>query len=107
MLAGCSRSHVASQISRREGSHVLFILPGKCQQLIPNGRVVGKKRCQEQCDLSLPAWALVGHPARRCHCRKAFSLVWFGFYLDAEGAPSLSAVTVAASGEADLLGKVF
>lgn len=86
MLASCLRSHVASQISRREGSCVLFILPGKCQQLIPNGRVVGKGRCRGQRDLGLPAWALVGHPARRCHCRKAHSLVGFGFYLD--GSPA-------------------
>lgn len=94
----------------RGGPHPFLLalgVPRNSMELWRGCVEMGKKRCQEQCDLSLPAWALVGHPARRCHCRKAFSLVRFGFYLDAEGAPSLSAVTVAASGEADLLGKVF
>lgn len=67
---------------------VSFILPGKCQELILNGQLAEKERCQGQCDPSLLASVLVVHPARGCHCRKACSFMGFGFYLG--GSPATS-----------------
>lgn len=96
---------------------VLLTLPGKCQQPIPDGQLVGNVRRQGQRDLRLPArapwgtqqegviaeehsrsWALVSVNIQVVHLLLLLHTL-------AEAAPSLPVGTFAASAGANPVGK--
>lgn len=68
------RSHVTSQISKLEGLSLIYI-SANFQKL----KLVEKERCQEQCDLGLLAWALMGFPALGCIAEMHACGLWLLF----------------------------